>query len=349
MRNNKIRILFVLFLFFSTFCFARNIRISIIKGDKNVMFEGKGFRVSYSGRKRWSKKIEFRASGPKLFVKKNKLKKISRAKIISTTPVKINGKYYRGNFEIFIKKKILYVINIIDIEKYLYGVIKSEILINSPPEALKAQAVVARTYSVQHIGKHSKEGFDLCNTTHCQMYSGVSGEDPRAIRSVDSTRSEVINYRGKPVSVFFSSNCGGITCSNTDAWGSTQIPYLVSVKDPYCHSEYGFKWDYLITPDGLKEILNRKSINIGIPVEIVILKRNPSHRVQSLKVIGTKGETIISGKKWRAMIGYKAFKSENFDVKKIGVSNSVKDSVAYAKEKMNVIKIIRSSQNRKKK
>ncbi len=238
--------------------------------------------------------------------------------------------------------------NIIDIEKYLYGVIKSEILISSPPEALKAQAVVARTYSIGHIGKHAREGFDLCNTTHCQMYSGVSGEDPRAIKAVDSTRNEIITYRGKAVAVFFSSNCGGITCSNTDAWGSTQLPYLVPVKDPYCSGEYGFKWEYMITPEGMKEILNRKGINVGIPVEIIVLKRNPSHRVQSLKIIGTKGEIIIAGKKLRAMIGYKAFKSENFNVKKIGVSNNVKDSVAYAKEKMNIMKIIRSSQNRKK-
>ncbi|MCK4809589.1 MAG: SpoIID/LytB domain-containing protein [Candidatus Omnitrophica bacterium] len=131
---------------------------------------------------------------------------------------------YRGNFEIVERDDSIDLINIVDLEEYLYGVIAAEIFPSSPFEALKTQAVAARTIAVKNLGRHSKEGFDFCNTTHCQVYRGLTVETLSIKKAVDATRGEVILYNGKPVEAFYHANCGG--CLRGDAFAHR--PYLFS-------------------------------------------------------------------------------------------------------------------------
>ena len=109
-------------------------------------------------------------------------------------------------------------------EEYLYGVVPYEMPATFPPEALKAQAVMARTYALNHLGEHAKYGYDLCDGQHCQVYGGVTAEAKSARDAVDATRSLVVKYNGRPVSAVFSSNSGGFTQDGKNA-GWNDMPY----------------------------------------------------------------------------------------------------------------------------
>jgi SpoIID/LytB domain protein len=125
---------------------------------------------------------------------------------------------YRGDLKIIAFDQALTLVNILDMEDYLYGVLAAEILPSAPLQALKAQAVAARTLAFERLGeRHKKEGFDVCADVHCQVYQGVSSETPQTNKAVDETQGEVLFYQDKPAKVIYHNNCGGLLRS--DAFG----------------------------------------------------------------------------------------------------------------------------------
>ncbi len=127
----------------------------------------------------------------------------------------------RGSLEIIGHHHTLTVINVINIEEYLYGILPSEIYSYAPLEALKAQAVAARTLIVKHMGKgYRHKRFDFCRTVHCQVYCGMSSERKETIRAVNQTYGEVMFCGDKPIEAFYHSNCGG--CLRSDLFGKKQ-------------------------------------------------------------------------------------------------------------------------------
>jgi SpoIID/LytB domain protein len=121
----------------------------------------------------------------------------------------------------------LNVINVVDAETYLCGVVPSEMPAAYPRAALQAQAVAARGQLLAKAGRHEADGFDLCATAHCQVYGGATSEDPRSNEAVSSTRGEVLVYEGRLADTLYSSTCGGHTASNEDYWPNQQpVPYL---------------------------------------------------------------------------------------------------------------------------
>ncbi|UCG34991.1 MAG: SpoIID/LytB domain-containing protein [Candidatus Omnitrophota bacterium] len=134
---------------------------------------------------------------------------------------------YRGNLEIVAGSEGMNLINILSVEEYLYGVLPAEILPFVHSEALKAQAVAARTIAMRSKGRHRKEGFDFCNDVHCQVYQGLSVEKEKARAAVKETRGEVLLYEDNPIEAFYHSNCGG--CLRSDMFGKRG--YLVNKID----------------------------------------------------------------------------------------------------------------------
>ena len=138
--------------------------------------------------------------------------------------IKAADRAYRGTMEVVSNKKgKLTVVNIIDVENYLRGVVPPEIgkLKEDRIEALKAQAVAARTYTVSNLGKRKALGFDLYGTVADQVYHGYSAEWPVADRAISETRGVIATYEGKPIAAQYSSTCAGETESIEDAWGAT--------------------------------------------------------------------------------------------------------------------------------
>ncbi|HOJ92964.1 MAG TPA: SpoIID/LytB domain-containing protein [Dictyoglomaceae bacterium] len=139
--------------------------------------------------------------------------------------INYNSKAYRGYLEI---NKDSWIINILNMEEYLFSVVPSEMPAFYPMEALKAQAVASRTYALVSRGRHG--GFDLCNNTHCQVYKGVVAENERSNKAVLDTLGEIVVYNGSPIKAFFHSSSGGYTENSENVWGE-YLPYLRAVKD----------------------------------------------------------------------------------------------------------------------
>ncbi|HRQ42895.1 MAG TPA: SpoIID/LytB domain-containing protein [Candidatus Goldiibacteriota bacterium] len=157
---------------------------------------------------------------------------------------------YRGDFVIVEKSGKINVINSLNMEEYLYGVIAAEIPPDWPEEALKAQAVSARTYTMKHLNSHKKDGYDVCATQHCAVYKGVSGENARTIAAVDATRGEVLyDAEGKLLSTFFSNCCGGHTEDVFEVWGYKESKSLKGVYD----GDFNWKWKFPLAPFDLEE------------------------------------------------------------------------------------------------
>lgn len=139
---------------------------------------------------------------------------------------------YRGKLELKWTEEGIEAVNQLPADNYLAGVIPSEVPFTFPGEALKAMAVVARTYAVSHLGRHSGEGFDVCSEVHCQVYRGLSQEHPNTSRAVLDTQSELLLYKEKPADTTFHACCGGHGVDVKDTWtDSFPIPYLAGTFD----------------------------------------------------------------------------------------------------------------------
>ncbi len=151
---------------------------------------------------------------------------------VSDARVAVEGKPYRGSLLVLVNARgALNLVNRVDVEEYLYGVVPAEM---GPKrydevEALKAQAVAARTYAFAHRGQFEAEGYDLCATPKCQVYAGLSAEDPLSNGAVDATRGLVLASGGTFADALFVSTCGGSTENVENVFVGESAPYLVSV------------------------------------------------------------------------------------------------------------------------
>ena len=166
---------------------------------------------------------------------------------------------YRGKIVFSAQRGFLKAINSVDLEIYLPGVVTGEAADLHQLEAYKAQAVAARTYTVTSMGNHIKEGYNLCDSTHCQLYSGLGDVSSLAVEASAATRGELLFYRGRPASTFYHSACGGRTETMTFVWPYEHKPYLVSVRDgppgmPHCAPAPGFHWRTKIFFTGLTRL-----------------------------------------------------------------------------------------------
>jgi stage II sporulation protein D len=144
-------------------------------------------------------------------------------------PVRLNGKAYRGRIEVFVNSRgTLTVVNVVSLEDYLLGVVPNELSLPSI-EAQKAQAVAARTYAVANINGFGSQGFDLLPTIRSQVYNGVSSENSMGTRAVLETRGVVATYKGKPITAYYTSTCGGRTENSENIFDHAE-PYLRGVE-----------------------------------------------------------------------------------------------------------------------
>ncbi len=141
------------------------------------------------------------------------------------------GRAYRGRIVVDLVNGRLRAIDVLGLEQYLYGVVPAEMPSTWSPEALKAQAVAARSYAL--ATRQIAAPFDLYGDTRSQVYRGVKAEQPSTNAAVDATAGQVLVYGGAVATTFFSSTSGGRTESASDVWGGRSLPYLVSVADPY--------------------------------------------------------------------------------------------------------------------
>lgn len=217
------------------------------------------------------------------------------------------------------------VINYIGLEPYVYGVLPYEISPKWHIEAQKAQAVAARNYAMTSIDKHKKYGFDVCNTTDCQVYAGFNVETALSNSAVDLTKGSLLKYNGKLVSTFFHSNSGGRTENSENVW-STALPYLVAVDDPYSIGSPNDVWSVSYTPEQIKQILASKKVNIGDITKIVAEKVSANGRIQKLTFVGTTGQVSYEKDKIRSVFDANVVKSIWFTISTPGAGAMIESA-----------------------
>ena len=224
--------------------------------------------------------------------------------------IRAGSREYRGGILAAAGKSGLNVINIINVEEYLYGVIKMEISTKWPVESVKAQAIAARTWAIKSAGKHAESGFDLCSGTHCQVYGGVGAEDSEAIQAVRETEGEILMYEDEPAFTPFHAACGGELASSEDVWGQ-DYPYLSRKKDPYCKNSPYRYWEKAYKKGDLERLLSGQGLWITGIKRIILKKR--SGRTTQLVFIGKGNKKVtISSHKFRLLMGSNSIKSTYF-------------------------------------
>jgi len=211
-----------------------------------------------------------------------------------------SGHWYRGGLEIFSSSnKNITVVNSLPIEEYLYGVVPGEMPYKWSLEALKAQAVAARTYAIANIGSNSKRGFDMFATPASQVYLGVEGEKESTSQAVNETKGLVLTYKGKLITAYYHSTSGGMTENGFDLWDNQ--PYLRSVPD-FDQNSPKYIWYQNFTNDQLKQTLSKMGINVGDIINISPVKRSKTGRVKELAVEGIYGVKYVDAAKLRSIL-----------------------------------------------
>jgi len=252
--------------------------------------------------------------------------------------VMFNGqKYrYRGNIEVAIDKehRKLNVINIIGIEEYLYGVLKKEISPSWPSEALKAQAVAARTFAIFNMNKYIDKGYNICASTNSQAYGGVNHEDPLTNKAVDETRGIIMVYKGEPINAVYHSDSGGYTENSENVWGSF-LPYLRSVKSKFEEkvSPPYHTWSYSINEKDLTEKLQKQGHKINSIISIEPVKKSETGRASELVFTADNNKVInMKTNDFRSLIGVDLIRSTFFNIKVIGKESNITEDTEDKKE-----------------
>lgn len=219
----------------------------------------------------------------------------------------------------------------VSLEDYVLGVVAAEGSVEDEPEALKALAVISRSYALQNTGRHSSEGYDFCNMTHCQRFASYAlDENLRARvsekmqRAVRETAGEVlVDERGSLVDAYFHAACGGHTADEKSLWNVAAPAYLRGVRDDYCALMPHRHWiDRISTSQLLKALRSDARTTVGATLKnLTITKRDATGRAE---LILLEGDTrrIVSGWDFKIIVGralgWNLLKSSRFEVRKEG-------------------------------
>lgn len=230
-------------------------------------------------------------------------------------PIFINNKGYRGTFELHNVLGKIYIINIVNIEEYLISVVPSEMPSSWNNEALKAQAIAARTYTYYHLTKNGdkKSIYDLDATTNFQVYKGIVAEKDSSSRAVTDTAGLVMTYNYEPILAYFHSTSGGKTADDKYVWGGEDMPYLASVTCTYSKESPHYEWTAEISLLDIEKALMSKYQRIGKIKKITFKKFD--ERVVEVNIVHSNGTLLLSGNQFRLLLDPAKLKSTFFTAK----------------------------------
>jgi len=212
----------------------------------------------------------------------------------------IGDRWYRGRTQVVPTSKGLTAINYVDLEQYLYSVLGAEMSSNWPLEALKAQAVAARSYALNKVYTNRNPIYDVDDTTTYQVYKGLETEASTTHQAVEATAGQVMTYGGQVILAVFHSASGGHTENVEDIWASP-LPYLRGVPD-YDAGAPVYEW----TKDFSSVELSGKISGVGNIIEMTPERVTPQGRIITMRVKGTGGSRSVSGKDLRKVLGLRS-------------------------------------------
>lgn len=208
----------------------------------------------------------------------------------------IGDRWYRGRVLLTRQGSGITAVNYVDIEEYLYSVVGAEAIPSWPQEALKAQAVAARTYALYKRNTSKNSLFDLDTTTATQVYKGLNSEFTTTHQAVKDTDGQIMTYNGQPILAVFHSSSGGHTENVEDIWTSP-LPYLRGVVD-YDQTAPVFQWNKTVSPSTISRIAG----DVGNVRAFVPQKTTPQGRIVTMQVVGDRSTRTVAGSDLRSAL-----------------------------------------------
>lgn len=212
----------------------------------------------------------------------------------------------------------LSVVNQVDLEEYVKGVVPSEVSTAWHPEMLKVQAVAARTYALYNKMLSAAREYDVMATIQDQVYRGRSGVDHRVEEAVESTRGIVVTHLHAPIYAAFSSTAAGPTEDAVNVWPNKDLPYLKGVECPFDIESPYYQWRASVKIDHIEQNLRRQGFSVGTIATITPIAYSRAGRVARLRILHADGETVLRGEDLRKAVGYTVIPSTQFEVESIG-------------------------------
>lgn len=237
-----------------------------------------------------------------------------KVKVVRDSNIYVDGRRFRGTIDILRKDNgKMMVINHIELDDYLYGVLYHEVSHRWPMEALKTQAIVARTFALYQARQNKLRPYDLRSDIYSQVYGGRTSEKWSTTRAVDLTRGKVLTYNGDIFPTYYHATCAGFTEDASNLW-NIDIQPLKGVKCDYCKLSPHYKWTKEIQLWSLEADLKDNGYRVGNITSFKVLSRNKSGRVDKIEIKDDANTSVIlTGKDFRQIVGPNELRSTKFD------------------------------------
>lgn len=222
-----------------------------------------------------------------------------------------------GTLHVMRRGQGLMVVNAVDMEEYVKGVVPSEVSSSWHQEALKVQAVAARTYALYQQMINAGRDYHLVSSIQDQVYRGRHGLDPRVQQAVEDTRGIVVTHLNVPILAAFSSTAAGPTEDAVNVW-SKDLPYLKGVECPFDTNSPYYQWRTSFKVVDLETNLRQKGMAVGTIANVSPLSYSRAGRVATIRILHSNGELILRGEDLRRVVGYAVIPSTQFEVEAVG-------------------------------
>jgi stage II sporulation protein D len=230
----------------------------------------------------------------------------------------LNGLILPGRVIVKRENNQLLVINELDLEEYVKGVVPAEMNPGWHPEALKVQAIAARTYALYQIRQAGKKDFDILSTTKDQVYQGRNGLNAAVSRAVEQTRNLVLTHGDAPIFAAYHSTAAGPTEDAMYVW-SMDLPYLKGVECPFDMDSPNYQWRTDVSVPQLERRLRQEGFPVGVIATIDPASYSKSGRVAQVRILHSDGELYLRGEDLRRVVGYTMLASTQFDLEMSGL------------------------------
>ena len=289
---------------------SRPVRVRLQSLERPANIVGRRLSYSIGGKKFSTESIVVKAEGGSLWV--NGEQTDGPLAITTDGTFTVDGVSYRGELRALADPPAL--LDLIDLDTYVAGVVNHEMDSRWPQAAVDAQTILARTYALKRMEERAGQAFDLDRTVADQVYQGTVGEDERSWAAVERTRGQVLSYQGRLATGLYHSCCGGHTELPSAVWGGSDQPYQVSVECPYCQRAPRYFWRYPNErPLPGAELAALLKMN-GEVSAVEVREKTETGRAAMIEVSTGGRSRVLSGQEFRKLIGYDRIWSTAFSV-----------------------------------
>ena len=221
-----------------------------------------------------------------------------------------------GSLDITVRDGHLLVVNLVDLEDYVAGVVSSEVNPGWHAELLRTQAVAARTYVLHKKLENADQPFDVYASVQDQVYTGRKKVNDAVLDAVRRTRGQVLTYEGRPIFAVYSSTTAGPTEDAMNVW-SKDLPYLKGVDCPFDQESPWYEWQATIPFDVVESRLREQGYPVGWLATLAPYRMTNAGRVKDVRILHSRGELVVTGQEFRRLLGYAKVRSTRFSIERI--------------------------------